>query len=249
MQAVILAAGVGRRFEPEPLEHPKCLLEFGGKSLLARSIENLQWAGCEMVTVVVGYRAEMIEREVASWTGKPGSSIQTAVRYNPNYEGGSAGSVLVAADVFEGGPTLMLDADVLYDRRMLTRLIASENENVLAVDAKTEQVTSEYWLTGSATHISGVYVGTCKFPTAVGVYWGVHKFSPAGGKLLVELAREAFRREPKIEYWHVVPQLFDKIVVGTTDIGDYIFFEMDTWQELEQARKQIYPQLVALGQA
>ena len=78
MRAIILAAGVGRRLGSAG-DPPKALLEFGGKSLLARHIEILRYFGVEDATVAIGYKAEMLETELArlgaedfaSWPRKP----------------------------------------------------------------------------------------------------------------------------------------------------------------------------------
>ncbi|MHC4358624.1 MAG: sugar phosphate nucleotidyltransferase, partial [Planctomycetota bacterium] len=41
MQAIILAAGVGKRLKPITDQRPKCLIEIGGKTLLARCLDSL----------------------------------------------------------------------------------------------------------------------------------------------------------------------------------------------------------------
>lgn len=244
MNAVILAAGMGRRFQPEPLAYPKCLLEIGGKSLLERSIENLSWLGVDGVTVVAGYRAELIERAVE----RLATELPISVRYNPNYEGGSAGSVLCAADVFETQTTLMLDADVLYDRRILERMLACKDENAILVDCGIQTTALEYWLTGDRLRLTGTYKGI-RNEAAIGVYWGLHKFSADAGKAYVRLARPAVGADAGTEYWYVVPRLLEEAVFGYVDLDGLIFFEIDTLHEMEWARSHIYPQLAALGQS
>jgi bifunctional UDP-N-acetylglucosamine pyrophosphorylase/glucosamine-1-phosphate N-acetyltransferase/UDP-N-acetylglucosamine pyrophosphorylase len=67
--AIVLAAGRGTRMGGDL---PKVLAEAAGQSLLAWVLEALAAAGVEDRVVVVGYRGELVEREVA---GKPGVSI------------------------------------------------------------------------------------------------------------------------------------------------------------------------------
>lgn len=244
MHAVILAAGVGQRFKPEPLPHPKCLLEFGGKSLLRRSIENVVWAGCEQVTVVAGYRAEMIEREVERCK----SLLPIQVLYNPKYECGSGGSLLCAAQVLENQPTLLLDSDYLYDRRILQTLVDAPSANAIGIDATLEKVQSEWWVVAQNSRITHIYQGTHKQHSAVGVYWSFHKFSPQVGKAFVKSVRDMFSANPITEYWHVMPQFVKEWQIDYLDVSGLPYCEMDTWADVEHARTTIYPQLAALGQ-
>lgn len=238
MHAIILAAGIGRRFQPEPLEHPKCLLEFGGKTLLARSIECLLSAGIEKVTVVAGFRCDLIEQEVARL--ETGSKID--VRYNPKYEGGSAGSVVRVRDVLESYPTLMLDADILYDARIMERMIQSADANAVLVDCGNTTATNEYWFTWNGQRLTGLYKGE-RLPQAIGVYWGVHKFAPGAGKIFVELAAAALERDPAMEYWWVTPRLLQRVSVSFVDVAGLTYFEMDSWQDVEWAREHVYLRL------
>lgn len=57
--AIIMAAGMSSRFVPLSLEKPKGLLEVRGEVLIERQIRQLQAAGIDDITVVVGYKKEM----------------------------------------------------------------------------------------------------------------------------------------------------------------------------------------------
>ena len=59
--AIIMAAGTSSRFVPLSYECPKALLEVKGEILIERQIRQLNDAGIEDVTIVVGYKASMLE--------------------------------------------------------------------------------------------------------------------------------------------------------------------------------------------
>ena len=59
--AVILAAGSATRFIPLSLEQPKGLYEVRGERLIERQIQQLQEAGIQDITVVLGYKKDMFE--------------------------------------------------------------------------------------------------------------------------------------------------------------------------------------------
>ena len=132
MHAIILAAGRGNRLADfNPDGRPKCLLEFGGRSLLARQLDSLFQAGIRHVTLVVGYEADLIIDHVGTLASRP----EVAFVYNPAYLKGSVLSLLAAKDVMNSGETvLVLDADVLYHPRILQTLVESPNPNCYLID-------------------------------------------------------------------------------------------------------------------
>ncbi len=130
-QALILAAGVGRRLRESAGEaSPKALLRFGGESLIARHVRLLRQAGVEAVTVVVGYQAAALQAEIATL---PGPAVATIV--NPAFTEGSVVSLQAGAGVLRSGDqVILMDADVLYDGRMMGRLVGSRLANTLLLD-------------------------------------------------------------------------------------------------------------------
>ncbi|MGI9229490.1 MAG: NTP transferase domain-containing protein [Gammaproteobacteria bacterium] len=135
MQAIILAAGVGRRLQQAGGDKPKSLLSFGGKTLLQRHITNLQRAGVEVVCIVIGHQGELIEAALQEMR----YDIDVETRRNPDYTLGSVVSLHHAAAVLQGGSDIILmDADVLYDFAVLARLLDSEHRNCLLLDEKFE---------------------------------------------------------------------------------------------------------------
>jgi choline kinase len=122
MRAIILAAGRGSRLSQSPgSQLPKCLLKFGGVSLLERHLRLLQAAGVEEITVALGFEHQLIERELArlATLGLP----QVQVVLNERFTLGSVLTVHVAAPAMRrGGDVLLMDADVLYDARIMRAL-------------------------------------------------------------------------------------------------------------------------------
>ena len=72
MHAIILAAGRGNRLaEHNPEGLPKCLMEFGGRSLLARHLELLLHSGVRDVDLVIGYEADRIIDHIGTLSVRP----------------------------------------------------------------------------------------------------------------------------------------------------------------------------------
>lgn len=136
MQSIILAAGEGKRLADfNPDGRPKCLLEFAGKSLLSRQLNNLYKLGIHQVTLVVGYEADMVIEHVATLESRP----EVAYVYNPAYDKGSVLSLLAAQQVLRSDdPVLVLDADVLYHPDVIKILVESVHANCILVDLGPE---------------------------------------------------------------------------------------------------------------
>jgi choline kinase len=136
MHAIILAAGRGSRlaqYNPEGQINgrPKCLMEFGGRSLLARHLDLLYRFGVARADLVVGYEADRIVEHAATLTSRP----DIALHFNPRYEQGSVISLWAAAETLRAGePVLVMDADVLCHPQILQRLVATPIENCYLLD-------------------------------------------------------------------------------------------------------------------
>jgi len=137
-RALILAAGVGCRLDdttPEGLRRPKALLEFGGKSLLARHVEILRAAGITSITVITGFAGAFIRSALAELRDGP----RVSVVVNPDFREGSVVSLHAGREVMRSGdPMILMDADVLYDKRLMARLLDSPLPNCLLLDRAIE---------------------------------------------------------------------------------------------------------------
>src|ERR1700754_975471 len=136
MRAIILAAGLGLRLQQQPGEqYPKCLLRFDGMTLLERHLQMLDAAGGHEVVLALGFQPESVEAELKriSW------SRPVEIMLNPRYDLGSVLTVHTVAEALtRGGDVLLMDADVLYDERILAALVAGETVNRLLIDRDFE---------------------------------------------------------------------------------------------------------------
>ncbi|MEI5998359.1 phosphocholine cytidylyltransferase family protein [Paraburkholderia bengalensis] len=135
MRAIILAAGLGLRLQQPPGEQfPKCLLRFEGVSLIERHLQMLESVGVDEVVLALGFQPEQVEAELQR-TGRKVPEI----KLNPRFDLGSVLTVHTVADALtRGGDVLLMDADVLYDERMLAALVAGEHANRLLLDRDYE---------------------------------------------------------------------------------------------------------------
>jgi choline kinase len=135
MRAIILAAGRNRRLGLGDDVPVKILLHFGRKSLLQRHLEILQYCGIQEVVVAVGYRADEVRTEIAAI----GAEHYVRTVFNPDYELGSIVTLWTLRDELTwGGGVILMDGDVLYDYRLMERLLSSEHQNCFLLDRDIE---------------------------------------------------------------------------------------------------------------
>lgn len=232
MEAVILAAGVGRRLK-DVWGGPKCLLPINGETLLSRMVRILHSYGVGPVTVVVGHRSEDVGREVECLR-REGLAIRTIE--NPQHEKGSVLSIMAAADCLSH-PVLIMDADLYFDPKLVERLVRSPKKDVFAID-RTSGGDDEAVLVGFrngracelARGLSGEY-------EVKGEWAGCLRLSLCGAQAYLRVLEHCIA-EGRIEtgYEFVVPEIFGEIPIGFELVDGISWAEIDFAHDVERVR-------------
>jgi choline kinase len=251
MRAIILAAGRGIRLQlPEYSQLPKCLLRFDGMTLLERHLRMLKSAGVTEVVLALGFRHELVEAELdrLGWAPRP------EIVLNMNFELGSVLTVHRIADALtRGGDVLLMDADVLYDERILQTLVAGGGPlNRLLIDRDFEAGDEPVKLcmqSGVPVELRKQLAADLKFDT-IGESVGFFRFAHTGARRLADLVagyieterahmpHEEAVRDLLIER----SQLFD-----VADVTGLPWIEIDFPIDVVRATKEILPQLQLLS--
>jgi choline kinase len=247
MKVAMLAAGVGFRLDPDGAAPPKALLRFAGRSLLQRHLEILAHFGLRDITLVVGYRADEIERELVAI----GAHDRVRRVFNPDYRASSLISLWTVRDLLaEGGPVLYMDADVLYDWRLLARLLEAPHEDCLLVD----RVAAD---TEEAVKVCVRQARVVDFHKQIRArsydHWAEWiGFARFGARSAGHLARvlESYVDSGRTEAICEEP-MRDVILAGgdrfrTVDTRGLPWIEIDFPEDLERARNEIHPRLIGL---
>lgn len=245
MRAIIAAAGVGSRlFGDNQTQPPKSLIEFEGKTLLARHIEVLQGLGIEGLTLVVGYRKD----EVAGEALARGGDDFVNVIHNPMYRGGSLISLWHARETLRlDGGAIFMDADTLYDPALLKRLIESPIPSAFAFDQHLDEGEDPVRIClrdGNIADFGKQIVGQFD---AVGEWPGFMTVSgETGNKLADSLERHIENGNLTAPYEDAMRDVIQGEPAGTfgiVDISDLQWIEIDFPDDLKRARDVILPTL------
>lgn len=132
MRAIILAAGRGLRLQQSTTERfPKCLLRFDGTTLLERHLRLLAEAGVDEIVLALGFQPDQVTDALAALD----LSMNVEASINPRFDLGSVVTVHTTADALtRGGDVLLMDADVLYDDRIMHVLVEGDDVDRLLID-------------------------------------------------------------------------------------------------------------------
>lgn len=132
MKVLILAAGLGSRLAPITDNVPKSLVPVNGKPIIIKQIENLHENGITDITVISGYKAEILEQRLKA--AYPEIKIINSADYastNNMY------SAYLARNDFNNEAFIMMNADVFYDSSVISALLEFKAENAIVTDIGT----------------------------------------------------------------------------------------------------------------
>lgn len=244
MKAIILAAGMASRLRPLTENTPKCLLKVGEKCLLQRSIDALASNGIRDFVIVTGYLHEMIETFVAE---QYGNNINVKFIHNDVFDStNNIYSLWLARPEAEGQEILLLDSDLLYDPRIITKVMESDADNVLTL---IRHELGEEEMKVVLDHENGTIIEiskTCNPADAAGESLGIEKM---GCRYTSALYQEL---EPMMNEEHLENVFYERaferlIAKGHTykviDLTELFSCELDTVEDFENAKEKIPAEL------
>lgn len=146
MQAIILAAGQGKRLGQYTKDNTKCMVKVNGVSLIDRVIKQLVHIHVDRLVLVVGYKA----KELKDFIGhRYDGMIKIEYIENPLYDKtNNIYSLALAKDRLCEDDTLLLESDLIFEDSLLKMLVDSPQPN-LALVAKYET-----WMDGTMVCIN-----------------------------------------------------------------------------------------------
>ncbi len=144
MQALILAAGMGRRLGEFTADNTKCMLKVNGVRLIDRMLGQLQKLPLSRIVIVVGYEGNKLrhylEERYPDW---PLVFVENPIYDKTN----NIYSLWLAKDYLAEEDTMLLESDLIFEDRMLTAAVESEYPNVALVSKY------ETWMDGTMVRI------------------------------------------------------------------------------------------------
>lgn len=237
MIAVILAAGMAKRLRPLTDHQPKCLLKIGDVSLLQRSIDALIANGIHEIIIVTGYLENKIKHFLCQQY--PNETIHLIS--NSDYKTtNNLYSLWLTNPYTEGKDFLLLDSDLLYDDRIINRIL-EQKETTLAINrhkmGKEEmKVIADHQ--GNVIEINKI----CDPEKAIGESVGIEKITASYSHALFKELNQMVKQERLVNLFY--EQAFERLIsknyiFHTVNTTDLFSMEIDTVEDFLQAQKFI----------
>ncbi len=144
MQAIILAAGMGRRLGEFTRNNTKCMLEVNGVRLIDRLLGQLSRFDLKRVVIVVGYERENLK----SYLGEEYKGLKIEYVENPIYDKtNNIYSLSLAKQQLIEDDTLLIESDLIFEDSLFDMILACEDRNVALVDKY------ESWMDGTMVRL------------------------------------------------------------------------------------------------
>ena len=140
MQAVILAAGMGKRLGELTKGNTKCMIEVGGETLISRLLRQLDKHALSKIILVVGYKAQELKDYLATL------QVQTPIEFVENTvydKTNNIYSLYLAKDYLTTEDTLLFESDLIMEDAVISKLIEHPYPDLALVDKY------ESWMDGT----------------------------------------------------------------------------------------------------
>lgn len=236
MKAIILAAGVSRRLYPLTYEIPKCLIEVGAKPILNHQLEALQSSGITDIIMVVGYYREAIMSHVQSQF--PDINFEFVINHH-YFETNTAYSLRLCNESVNGDPFVLMNADVLYPKEVLNRVIHSNHDTSLAVEIKPCGREEVKVIEGDDYRLVAIGKELIE-DNALGEFIGVAKFSAEFSTAFGESLDRLITAGGTADYFEAaIHPLMSEYSVYYEDVSDLPCIEIDFIEDLEKAHELV----------
>ncbi|MBQ4392538.1 MAG: aminotransferase class I/II-fold pyridoxal phosphate-dependent enzyme [Prevotella sp.] len=240
MQAIILAAGMGRRLGEYTRENTKCMVPVNGVRLIDRLLRQLLRQPLRRIIIVVGYKGQALRHYVAE--AYPDSPIEFAE--NPIYDRtNNIYSLALVKDRLQEDDTLLVESDLIFSDRLIPMMVENPYPN-LALVAKYES-----WMDGTMVRIDDdhnivnfISKDAFNYAEAADYYKtvNIYKFSREFARQKYAPFLEAYTKAVGLnEYYENVLRIIS-LLNGNHDlkaleIGNEKWYEIDDKQDLDIA--------------
>ncbi len=239
MKAVILAAGVGKRLWQVTQHRPKCLIDIGGQSLLRRYLTTLASLGIRRADIVVGYKQDMIRSAVAG----DACGVKVHFLVNEQFQRGSISSLWIARTALDDD-VIVMDADVLFHREILRRLVESPYENALLMDETVKQTGEECMVVVAGGRVIALTKTMPAHYDYAGEGVGFLRVRHGDTPHVVASLRSYVDKEAwNMEYEDALLEYFRAVKVGHEKIGGLPWTEIDFVEDVRKAELEVLPRL------
>ena len=231
--AVFMAAGRGTRFGKYTELIPKGFIPFKGKAMVVRSIETLLDCGIERIIIGTGYHKEFYEELAKTYP-------QIECCFSPRFaETNCLYTLWNCREMVGDDDILMLDSDLVYERRGISELLACPHDSAI-LTAPLTKFQDAYYVEQKP---DGQFIAWSKDRKAInpcGELVGIHKLSNAFYKAVCDYYTPIVEEQPNLSYEPVFTEVsLHTHPIYICKVDPLVWYEIDDEADLRFAEENI----------
>ena len=245
MQAIILAAGMGKRLKALTQGNTKCMVKVNGVALIDRALMQLDDLELSRIVIVVGYEG----RKLIDYIGTLDVSTPIEYVYNPVYDRtNNIYSLYLAKDKLVEDDTLLLESDLIFEEGILRDLVDDPRPTLALVDKY------ESWMDGTVVKLDeddGIYRfvpgkqfkfdDIPEYYKTVNIYKFSQEFSKTHYVPFLEAYSMALGNNEYYEQVLRVITMLDDSELRAHKLDGQLWYEIDDLQDLDIAESMFAP--------
>jgi histidinol-phosphate/aromatic aminotransferase/cobyric acid decarboxylase-like protein len=245
MQAIILAAGMGKRLKELTKNNTKCMIKVNGVTLIERMLRQIDRKQFSRVVIVVGYEGQKLIDYISTL------AIRTPIHFidNPIYDKtNNIYSLALAKEWLCREDTVLFESDLIFEDAVLDALLSDPRETLALVDKY------ESWMDGTCVKLSDddgieAFVPGKKFKydeirdyyKTVNIYKFSKHFSETHYVPFLEAYQKALGENEYYEQVLRVITMLDDQEIRAKRLTGELWYEIDDIQDLDIAESIFSP--------
>lgn len=245
MQAIILAAGMGKRLKELTQNNTKCMVKVNGVSLIDRMLHQIQNQHVSRIVIVVGYEGQ----KLIDYINTLGIEIPITYINNPIYDKtNNIYSLALASEWLLKEDTLLFESDLIFEDSVLNELVQDPRPTLALVDKY------ESWMDGTCVKLSSDdsidafvpgkklnFSDTDQYYKTVNIYKFSKDFSTNYYVPFLDAYQKALGENEYYEQVLRVITMLDEPVIKAKRLNGQKWYEIDDIQDLDIAESIFTP--------
>ena len=245
MQAIILAAGMGKRLKELTRDNTKCMVQVNGVTLIERLLRQLEPYRLTRIVLVVGYEGKKLVDYVASL----GVSTPLEFVENPIYDQtNNIYSLFLAKEYLLKEDTLLFESDLIFEDSVIEAIVNDPRPTLALVDKY------ESWMDGTVVRLSAEddilefipgkkinFADRVEYYKTVNVYKFSKHFSKTHYVPFLKAYCAALGRNEYYEQVLKVIAMLDDPEIKAKRLTGQLWYEIDDLQDLDIATSIFSP--------
>ena len=239
MQAVILAAGMGKRLKELTKDRTKCMVEVNGVTLIDRMLHQIEAHKLSRIIIVVGYEGEKLIDYIETL------DIKTPITYinNPIYDRtNNIYSLALTKEYLCSDDTLLFESDIIVEDSVIDLLLNDKRETLALVDKY------ESWMDGTCVKLRDddsiesfvsrkdfKFNETNEYFKTVNIYKFSRGFSQTHYVPFLDAYSKALGNNEYYEQVLRVITMLDEPAIRAKRLDGHLWYEIDDIQDLDIA--------------